>query len=322
MGKRNKVVKLTKRKVDYIILAKKRNDSDKNIGKDMKVSPSTVKRVWMYWLKNEKPIPIKKFGRKKVTTDAESEKLIVSVHKEQKQGARRLEKIIDFKHGRYIPHNRIHEVLLKNGLAKENKNKKKRRKAWIRYERKHSLTAVHLDWHTGKVVQKEVCVVEDDSSRYILAGGEFDAATAEISINLVQEVLDNYGWIRKAEQVITDRGSQFYANKKDKNDESESRFELFLAEHQILHIKARIKHPQTNGKVEKWYDLYEKHRLEFETFADFVNWYNTIRFHESLDTISYLQTPNDAFWSRLPKCCMLNVFLKRMEVENNAKGRI
>lgn len=322
MGKRNKVVKLTKKKVDYIIRAKKRNDSDKNIGKDMKVSPSTVKRVWMYWLKNEEPIPIKKFGRKKTVTDDESEKLIVIVQKEQKQGARRLEKIIDFKHGKHIPHNRIHEVLLKKGLAKENKNKKKRRKAWIRYERKHSLTAVHLDWHTGKVVQKEVCVVEDDSSRYILAGGEFDAATAEISIRLVQEVLDNYGSIRKVEQVITDRGSQFYANKKDKNDESESRFELFLAGHQILHIKAGVKHPQTNGKVEKWYDLYEKYRSEFETFADFVKWHNTVRFHESLDSKLYLQTPNDAFWSRLPEGCKLNIFLKRMEADMNVYGRI
>ncbi len=109
----------------------------------------------------------------------------IEVQKEQKLGARRLEKIIKFKHGKHIPHNRIHQVLLKNGLAEENKNKKKRRKAWIRYERKHSLTAVHLDWHTGKVVKKEVCVVEDDSSRYILAGGEFNAATAETSISLV-----------------------------------------------------------------------------------------------------------------------------------------
>ncbi len=75
---------------------------------------------------------------------------------------------------------------------------------------------------------------------------------------LLKQVLDNYAWIRKIEQVITDRGTQFYANKKDKNDESESRFEAFLSENQIKHIKARIKHPQTNGKVEKWFDLYEK----------------------------------------------------------------
>ncbi len=322
MGKRNKVIKLTERKVKYIIRAKTRNDSSGNIATDMKISISTVKRVWMYWLKYHEPISIKKFGRKNKVTDEISEELIIKVHREQKLGARRLEKIIDFKYSRHIPHNRIHEVLLEKGLAKENKNKKKRRKAWIRYERKHSLTAVHLDWHTGKLVQKEVCVVEDDSSRYILAGGEFDAATAEISISLVNEVLENYSWIRKIEQVITDRGSQFYANKKDKNDESESQFEIFLVEKEIMHIKARVKHPQTNGKVEKWYDLYEKHRLEFETFAEFVNWYNTTRFHESLDTKHYLQTPEDAFWSRLPEGCKLNIFLKRMEAEINVKGRI
>jgi len=76
-------------------------------------------------------------------------------------------------------HNKIHKVLLEHGLANENKEKKKRRKAWIRYERKHSLTAMHLDWHTSKVNGKEVCVVQDDSSRCILAGGEFEAATTE-----------------------------------------------------------------------------------------------------------------------------------------------
>jgi putative transposase len=322
MGRRNKVVKLTAKKVSYINRAKIRNDSNRNIARDMKISVSTVKRVWTHWLKYHEPLPIKRFGRKKKVIDEELEKLILEVHEEQKLGARRLEKIIKFKHGRHIPHNTIHQVLLKNGLAKENKNKKKRRKAWIRYERKHSLTAVHLDWHPGKAVKKEVCVVLDDSSRYILAGGEFEAATAEISINLVQETLDNYGWIRKVEQVITDRGSQFYASKKDKNDKGESSFEAFLAEHGIKHIKARIKHPQTNGKVEKWYDLYEKHRLKFESFADFVKWYNTTRFHESLDTNHYLQTPQDAFWSRLPEECKLNIFLNRMEVETNVYGRI
>ena len=322
MGKRNKVVKLTKKKISYIIRAKTRNNSNKNIALDMKIGKSTVKRVWTHWLKHHEPIPLKKFGRKKKVIDENSEKWIIAIQKEQKMGARRLERILKIKHGKHIPHNRIHQVLLKNGLAKENKNKQIRRKAWIRYERDHSLTAVHLDWHTGKVVKKEVCVVEDDSSRYILAGGEFDAATAEFSINLVQDVLDNYAWIRKVEQVITDRGPQFYANKKDKNDESESRFESFLFENEILHIKARVKHPQTNGKVEKWFDLYEKFRSEFETFADFVKWYNTIRFHESLDQKRFLQTPENAFWARLPVCSKLNIFLKRMEVESNVYGRI
>ncbi len=322
MGKRNKVVKLTKKKVNYIIRYKTKNDSTRNIARDVKISESTVKRVWMYWVKNHKPIPIKKFGRPKQEIDDKSESLILEIHKEQQSGARRLEKVIKFKRNVKLSHNKIHQVLLKHGLARENENKKKRRKAWIRYERKHSLTAVHLDWHTSKINRKEVCVVIDDSSRFILEGGEFDSATAENSINLIQKAIDDYGSIRHIEQAITDRGSQFYANKKDDNDESESSFEEFLVEKGIKHIKARVKHPQTNGKVEKWYDLYEKQRSKFAAFADFVKWYNTIRFHESLDTQHYLQTPLDAFWSRLPDECKLNLFLKRMEREFNAKGRI
>ena len=64
---------------------------------------------------------------------------------------------------------------------------------------------------------------------------------------------------------------------------------------QIKHIKARVKHPQTNGKLEKWNDTYELNRFRFDNFDNFVNWYNTVRFHEALDTKWYLQTPDNAF---------------------------
>jgi len=60
--------------------------------------------------------------------DEASERLILEVNKEQNLGARRLEKIIDFQHGKHIPHNAIHSVLLDHGLANVNRNKTKRRK--------------------------------------------------------------------------------------------------------------------------------------------------------------------------------------------------
>jgi len=44
---------------------------------------------------------------------------------------------------------------------------------------------------------------------------------------------------------------------------------------------------------------------------------NTVRFHESIDTKWYLQTPDIAFWSRLPEGCKLGMFLNRMETELN-----
>jgi len=46
-------------------------------------------------------------------------------------------------------------------------------------------------------------------------------------------ILRNFGEIRKVEQVITDHGSQFYANKKDKNGRSNSKFLTFLSENKI-----------------------------------------------------------------------------------------
>jgi len=95
-----------------------------------------------------------------------------------------------------------------------------------------------------------------------------------------------------------------------------------LYKKEIQHIKARVKHPQTNGKVEKWFDLYEKYRLKFDTFTDFVKWYNTTRYHESLDQKHFLQTSENVFWARLPEGSKLNIFLRRMEVELNVYGRI
>lgn len=62
---------------------------------------------------------------------------------------------------------------------------------------------------------------------------------------------------------------------------------------------------------------YEKNRKLFSDFDIFLNWYNSIRYHESLDEKHYLQTPEDALWSRMPDECKLNQFLIRMDKDFN-----
>jgi len=69
------------------------------------------------------------------------------------------------------------------------------------------MSLVHLDWHISKINGKEVCVVLDDGSRFILAGGEFAVATAEISIELVRKVLKDFGEVRRIREVVTDHGT-------------------------------------------------------------------------------------------------------------------
>ena len=76
-------------------------------------------------------------------------------------------------------------------------------------------------------------MVLDDSSRLILSGGEFPAATAEASIDLVRIALKDYGEIQMIREVITDHGTQFFANKTDKDGDSESASGKFLEENNI-----------------------------------------------------------------------------------------
>lgn len=151
-----------------------------------------------------------------------------------------------------------------------------RRKPYIRYERKHSLSAVHLDWHTSKINGKEVCVVLDDSSRFILAGGEFDAAIGETSIDLVRKVLEDYGEVRKIREVITDHGSQFFANKTDKEGKSESAFDVFLAKNDIKHILAGVKHPRPMEKLRN--GIIPTRKVENYLMILTNSWIGTIRF--------------------------------------------
>ena len=78
-----------------------------------------------------------------------------------------LERLIDRDFKRQIGNNRIHQILVYLGYAKKKGNGDKRKKKWKRYERRHSLTAVHIDWHYFKGIW--VFSVEDDASRKLLA---------------------------------------------------------------------------------------------------------------------------------------------------------
>jgi len=211
--------------------------------------------------------------------------------------------------GKRIPYNKIHKHLLSKGLSKEDEKKKKQRK-YCKYEREHSFSLVHLDWHESKVIKgKHVCVVEDDASRMIICGNEFDNGEAEHNLKLMKQAIKT-AW-KKYSSVIrecnTDKGSQFYANTLDSNGiKGKSAFELFLEKQKINHIPSRRNHPQTNGKNERWFRTYEEHRGRFKTFEEFVDWYNN-KIHLGLSRKEGI-TPNEAIRSKLQPEAVLGLF--------------
>ena len=90
---------------------------------------------------------------------------------------------------------------------------------------------------------------------------------------------------------------QFCSSRKDKENFSMHEYELFLRQKGIRHILCRVNHPQTNGKLEKFHDLYNIHRFRFDGLEEFVCWYND-RSHGALN-LDIAESPNMAFVSRL-----------------------
>jgi putative transposase len=91
-----------------------------------------------------------KTGRPKQEIPAEWKNLIKQQYEKTHCNAVYLEKKIKFEHHIHISHRIIHQVLLELGYAEQEKAKQKRRKPWIRYERTHSLSLVHMDYHYCK----------------------------------------------------------------------------------------------------------------------------------------------------------------------------
>lgn len=137
----------------------------------------------------------------------------------------------------------------------------------------------------------------DDASRKIVAAGEFDAETTKNALIVLKKAQKECLRWYSIKAVLTDHGSQFCANKRDKSGYAEHWFELYLKVHHIRQVFCRVGHPQTNGKLEKFHHLYDVHRFRFDSLSKFVVWYNG-RPHGALN-LWEAESPDMAFVRKL-----------------------
>ena len=250
------------------------------------ISIRRVNQVYAEYLETGKIPDIgKKMGRPSKPITDEEIRIVKETYLKYRVSASTLRRIVDRDYNMRINHNRIHKIPLSIGYAKKLDTNHKRKLDWIRYERRHSLTAVHIDWYYDPVKELWVFAVEDDASRKMLALLEVKSATTDWSIEGMRIAL-MHGPIK---QCISDHGAQFIHNLG-----GESHFRAFLEEQGIKQILCRIKHPQSNDKVEKWFQVYKDHRHAFDSKEEFLKWYNEVRPHLSL-RIEELETPHMAF---------------------------
>ncbi|MDG7044692.1 MAG: transposase [Nitrososphaerota archaeon] len=293
-----KMTKLDARQMEYIVREKaSKGKSSVVISQALGISKRRVDQVYRYYTDNGCIPSLAMPGRKKGDELTEDEvNLILNSYSKYLVNALYLQHMIRADTGININHNRIQRVMNASGLSSGAGRRWKKRN-WIRYEREHSNELWHTDWHQIKDPRWKglwLITYEDDSSRFVTGYGVFPTLTSEYSVKVLKEAIARYG---RPDVMLSDHGSTFYAIESVAREKGLSEFEKYLLKMKIRFILGRVDHPQTNGKLEKFHDIFEKKVKYFGSIDGFFIWYNCTRPHGALD----LDTPLHAYISRKEK---------------------
>ncbi len=234
----------------------------------------------------------KKAGKPKIKVNPSFVKKVVEIRNHADYGSQKIHFVLK-RQGFGISQHIVERILNEQGLTEPCEKRRGQRK-YVRYQWPISNYMWHCDW--SEYESYWYCVYIDDRSRRIMAAGKFkNANTNNALFVLYQAILNNEvcPYI-----VLSDKGAQFYANKYDKKGEKGiSEFERELMELGIEFWTSRRNHPQTNGKMEKWFDTMKKRFKKHpnETLQEFVKWYNEERIHHALE----YKTPEKVYIEKL-----------------------
>jgi len=133
----------------------------------------------------------------------------------------------------------------------------------------------------------------DDHSRFIVSYGLHATASTALVLEALEAGISSYG---PPEEVLTDNGPQYVTWR------GKSQFTRRLEQLGIRQIVARPRHPQTLGKVERFWGTLWREFLETAVFVDlaeartriglFIDYYNFQRVHRGIDGL----VPADRFF--------------------------
>jgi transposase InsO family protein len=148
----------------------------------------------------------------------------------------------------------------------------------------------------------------DDHSRYMVGVGLYASSSGALVREVFEGAIANYG---APEEVLTDQGPQYHTWR------GTSEFARLCARLGIRQVVARARHPQTLGKIERfWGTLWREcvERAVFQGLEDarkriglFIDHYNFQRTHQGLGGL----VPADRYFSAAPQ--VLATLKKRVE---------
>ena len=234
----------------------------------------------------------KRAGRPKLKLNSSFVKKVTEIRGHSDYGSQKIHFVLK-RSGFGVSQHIIQRILNEQGLTNPCPKLRGQRK-YVRFQWPISNYMWHTDWSQYK--NKWYLSFIDDRSRKIMASGEFSHANEENTIFLLrQAILTNEAC---PFVLLSDKGTQFYNSKKTKKGVlTPSLFEQELNELGIEFWTSRRNHPQTNGKMEKWFDTFKKRKKKHpdEALQDFVKWCNEGRIHHALD----YKTPEEVYRENL-----------------------
>jgi putative transposase len=205
---------------------------------------------------------------------------IIAIRNDTGWGACRIEKHFKSK-GFSVTHYKINQVIQYEGLTRKKMGKREKPK-YIRYEADKINDQWHIDWSKDPLSKKELLAIIDDKSRFIVFAGLFDSASAENSALGLQKAIGLYG---APKELVSDNGSHF---KNISRKVPCAPLEKIERMHGIKHIFIRAHHPQSNGKIERWFGSYKgefpmMNHPKVKDMYSYVQFYNFDRIHQSLN---------------------------------------
>jgi hypothetical protein len=147
----------------------------------------------------------------------------------------------------------------------------------------------------------------DDHSRFVVGYGLHASASTALVLEVVRAAIANYG---PPQEILTDNGPQYVTWR------GKGQFSKELEQQGIRQIVSRPRHPQTLGKIERFWGTLWRECLERSVFLDledarrriglFIDHYNFQRAHQGLEGL----TPADRFFSAAPT--VLNTLRERV----------
>ena len=263
----------------------------KLIAAHLQISIRTVyKKIANYKKFGKESYEVKQKGRKKEPLNGKFRQRVKEEWQKFQCGSVKLHWIMRSK-GFSVSQRKIQQIMDEFNLTAPCPKRRGQRK-YCSYRWPSCLIVLHTDWSNCPKTKKKIIAYIDDHSRFIIGYGLYDKETGENTLNCLYRILFEHG-IPYA--IITDRGSQFYANKIGKKKKGRCKFQEVLEHMGIKHIVARAHHPQTNGKIERWFGTYKREfNGRFRNIDEYVKFYNYERPHQRLD----YKTPAQVFFKK------------------------